>query len=58
MNYGFFCTSHKESETKVTLLPLSLFISAFQKSPVHFCHLLSHILFKQTEATGFCVSVC
>lgn len=55
MNYGVFCTSHKESETKISTLPLSLFISAFQESPVYFFLLIFHILFKETEVSGFCV---
>lgn len=57
MNYGVFCTCHKESETKISILPLSLLISAFQKSPVCFFLLIFHILFKETEVAGFCACV-
>lgn len=57
INYGGFCTCHKESETKISILPLPLFISAFQKSPVYFFLLIFHILFKETEVAGFCACV-
>lgn len=57
MNYRVFCTCHKESETKISKLPLSLLISAFQKSPVYFFLLIFHILFKEPVVAGFCACV-
>lgn len=53
MNYEGFCTCHKESD-KISVLPLSLFISPFQKSPVYYFLLIFHILFEKTELTGVC----
>lgn len=46
-----------KNQTKISTLPLSFFVSAFQKSSVYSLLLVFHILPEETEAAGVCACV-